>query len=483
MLSSSIAQLAKAAALKSDVVLQPHQERVRDKLKNSDRLLLYHGLGTGKSLSSLAAAESLASPYGVVVPASLRANYQKEVDKFTDSSPEILSYTGVGMGKQFKDKPDTLIFDEAHRLRNPETSAAKASKTLANKANKVLLLTGTPITNAPSDLASLLSVLNDKPISPATFNDKFVGRKKVYPDRLSRLLGRYAGEENFVNNENVLRGLLKNKVDYQPSKTPEGVNVDTQTIKVPMSEAQFKFHNAVRSGIPAEWAWKLDKEFPLSRAELNKLNAFLTGLRQSSLSTQPFRKTKDYYTAFEESNKLKRALTDLKQELEKDPRKKSIIYSNYIDAGIMPYASALEREGIPHGVYHGGIPSKTREEILQQYNKGDIRALLLGPAGSEGISTKGTNLIQLLDPHWHESRSNQAAGRGLRFDSHIGLPEDLKNVAIRKYISETPELSFMQKILGYKKHKTGDEILEAMAAKKELLNEQFRKILQEEGIR
>ena len=119
---------------------------------------------------------------------------------------------------------------------------------------------------------------------------------------------------------------------------------------------------------------------------------------------------------------------------------------------------------------------------MNKYNKGDLRALLLGPAGSEGISTKGTNLIQLLDPHWHESRSNQAAGRGLRFDSHTDLPEELKNVAIKKYISQHPELSRWQKSLGRQKKKTGDEILEMLAARKELLNNQFRKILQEEGI-
>lgn len=481
MYISLIAKLAKTAALRSDVELQPHQKRVQDKIKDNNRLLLYHGLGTGKSLSSLAAANVLNKPYSVVVPASLKENYQKEIDKFTTDNPEILSYTGIGMGKSFKDKPETVIFDEAHRLRNPETASARAAKDLANQSKNILLLTGTPITNSPADLANLLSILNNKPITPKNFLDKYVASKKVYPNRIAKFFNRYSGEEQYVKNEEQLRKLLKGKIDYQPSKTPEGVNLNVQTVNVPMTEAQNKFEAAIKSGIPPEWAWKLDKEFPLSRTELKNLNAFLTGLRQSSLSTQPFRRDTDYYRSFSESGKLQKALADLKQELDTDPRKKGLIYSNYIDAGILPYAAALEREGIPHGVYHGGIPSKQREELLNKYNKGDLRALLLGPAGSEGISTKGTNLIQLLDPHWHESRSNQAAGRGLRFDSHTDLPEELKNVAIKKYISQHPELSRWQKLLGRQKKKTGDEILEMLAARKELLNNQFRKILQEEG--
>jgi len=35
--------------------------------------------------------------------------------------------------------------------------------------------------------------------------------------------------------------------------------------------------------------------------------------------------------------------------------------------------------------------------------------------------------------------------------------------------------------MGAQRHRTGDEILETLAARKEKLNEQFRKILQEEG--
>lgn len=477
-----ITTLAKQAALQPDVTLQPHQERVRDRLSGEDkRLLLYHGLGTGKTLSSLAAAEGAGGDYAAAVPAALKPNYEKEIEKFTDSDPEVLTYTGVGMGKQPQKPPETLIFDEAHRLRNPNTSSARAATEMANQAKNVMLLTGTPITNAPSDLASLLSILNKKQITPESFDEQFVGHKKVYPSWMSWLTGQNAGEEGYVKNEAQLRELLKGKVDYQPGKAPEGVKIDEQTVRVPLSKAQSRIQKSIRSGIPPEWAWKLDKEFPLSRDELKSLNSFLTGLRQSSLSTQPFRGDRNPLKAFQESSKLQRAFQDLKKELDSDPRKKGLIYSNYIDAGLSPYAAALEQAGIPYGVYHGSISAQKRKEALKGYNEGTLRALLLGPAAAEGISTKGTNMIQLLDPHWHESRGNQARGRGLRFDSHTGLPEDLKNVAVRRYISESQDPSFIMRRLGSTRQRTGDEILESLAARKEALNDRFRKILQEEG--
>lgn len=479
--------IGKQAELAPDVQLQEHQQRIADRAAEQDpKLLVYHGLGSGKSLSSIAAAEAAkqqhGDSYGVVVPASLRSNFQKEIKKFTrGSDPEILSYTGLALGKNFQEQPGTLVMDEAHRLRNPESGAAVAARELARKAKRVLLLTGSPITNSPTELASLLSILNDKSISPEEFEKRYVAYKKVNPGWLNWLRGIKPGEQPVVKNESELRQLLKGKVDYHPSKTPEGVDVQEEVIRVPLSRDQQKIQAAIRTKIPPGFLWKLDREFPLSRDELSRLNSFLNGLRQVSLSTQPFRADKDPAKAFTQSAKLQLAMKNLQKTLGEDPRKKAIIYSNFIDSGINPYSAALEKAQIPHGVFHGSVPVKQRQQALKDYNEGKLRALLLGPAAAEGISTKGTSLIQLLDPHWHESRSQQAKGRGLRFDSHRDLPEELKNVSVQRYLASSEDPSWLGKLLGYQRERTGDEILEKLTADKEMLNEAFRKILRDVG--
>lgn len=473
----------KSASLRPEVQLQPHQQRVVDRMLSGDnRLLLYHGLGSGKSLSSLAAAEAVGEPYAAAVPASLKPNYQKEIAKFTEnSSPEVMSYTGLGMGKAPTNDPKTVIYDEAQRLSNPGSAAGQAAAQLANQSDNLLLLSGTPITNSPADLAPLLSMLHKKQISPQAFENEFVGYRKVYPSLLGRVLGRNSGEEPYVKNEAKLRSLLQGKVDYQPSITPQGVSVDEQTVRVPLSKTQQKLQRAVRSQIPPEWRWKLDKQFPLSRQELKSLNSFLTGYRQSSLSTLPFRKDQNPQKAFDDSSKLQRAFADLQSELATDPRKKALVYSNFVGAGLDPYAAALNKARVPYGVFHGGVPVQQRNQVLKDYNEGKLRALLLGPAAAEGISTKGTSLIQLLDPHWHESRLSQARGRGLRFDSHVGLPDELKNVKVRRYLSQSVDPSTLGRLLGRRRERTGDEILEDLTSRKEQLNDVFRRILQEEG--
>jgi superfamily II DNA or RNA helicase len=489
LLAEIKAAVQKQADLKPEVNLQPHQERIQDLVdETSPRVLVYHGLGSGKSLSAIAAAEAAKKKYneeyGIVAPASLRKNFHKEIEKFTENSePEVLSYTGLGLGKKFQGQPDTLIFDEAHRIRNPGGAAAQAARDAAARAKRVMLLTGTPITNSPGDLAHLISILAHKNLSPQEFENKFVGYKKVYPGLVNYFSGIKPGVQAVIRNEKELRSLLENRVDYQPSKTPEGVNVNEERIAVPLTDAQKKIQKALRTKIPPSFLWKLDKEFPLSKDELAKLNSFLTGLRQNSVSTRTFRSDNDALRSFYQSGKLQEAYNRLKTMLADDPRKKAIIYSNHIGAGIEPYAAALERHGVPYGIFHGGVSMKQRQKALADYNAGRLRALLIGPAGAEGLSTKGTNLIQLLDPHWNEARTQQAQGRGLRFDSHDDLPDELKNVHVQRFISESEEPSWLGKMLGYRRERTGDEILERLSKEKERLNERFRELLREVGTR
>tara|TARA_B100001059_G_scaffold55010_3_gene49624 strand:- start:8041 stop:11373 length:3333 start_codon:yes stop_codon:yes gene_type:complete len=74
---------------KTGVSLMTHQKLVRDYLNNYTPyrgLLLYHGLGSGKTCSSIAIAEGMKSKKKVIImtPASLRMNYIEEIKKCGD---------------------------------------------------------------------------------------------------------------------------------------------------------------------------------------------------------------------------------------------------------------------------------------------------------------------------------------------------------------------------------------------------------------
>jgi hypothetical protein len=473
----------KRADLLPWVRLQPQQARVARKVGGGENLLVYHGLGTGKSLASLAAAEGVGGPYTAVVPASLRPNYQGEIRKFTTGTTpsEVMSYTGVGMGKQPRVTPNTVIMDEVQRIRNPESEGSRAAMNLAMQAPHRVLLSGTPIVNAPGDLAVPLSILTGKETSPAAFTKKFVGSETVHPGLWGWLQGVKPAKVPRLQNEADLERMLEGHVDYQPPKAPEGVQTHDEQVEVDLGPEQQEFYKLMWGKLPWLMRWKLSNDYPLSKQELGHLSSFMTGPRQAALSLYPYHSSRDPMYAFRTSSKLQAAMGSLKDTLARDPRAKAIVYSNFIDAGLTPYAAALAHEKIPYGQFHGSMNEEDRKRALDDYNAGRSRVLLLGPAAAEGISAKGTQLIQLLDPHWNEARMGQARGRGLRFDSHEGLPEELRNVKIQRFVAKMPPPGWLGRVFGEKPRPSADQVLEQLAHRKEELNEQFRDVLRRVG--
>ena len=473
--------IGKTAALLPGVQLQPHQRELVDEVKERPdagiRKLLYHSLGSGKSLSSIAAMETAGSPYTAVVPASLRANFNKELDKFTDRKTpvDVMSYTGVGAGKPITNTA-SMVFDEAHRLRNPESDLARQAMAQAMRAKNVLLLSGSPIVNQPSDLAPLISILNQKKMSTADFDAKYLDKRQVDPGFVAKMMGVRPGMQTYVKNVDVLKKSLAGKVDYY-APAAQDVRRTEQNFNVNMSPEQAGLYRSFFSDIPYSLRWKLQNQFPMSTNEQKKLMSFMSGPRMVSLSTLPFmRGHEDPSLAYRQSPKLQAAAAQLEALTARDPQAKAVIYSNFLKAGLEPYLAHLKEKNIPAAMFHGGLSDAQRRQIVADYNTGKIRALLLGPSGSEGISLQKTKLLQLLDPHWNEARLQQAIGRGIRFDSHRDLAPADREVLVQRFTSQLPGRWW-----GTSDERPADTILQDMAAQKELTNEKFRQVLREIG--
>lgn len=483
----SLLDIIKQADLLPDVTLQPHQQRLADQAAVEPiRKLLIHSLGSGKTLTSIGAAEARKKPYTAIVPAALRPNYHAEQEKWTDESlpSDVMSYTSLARGQPVK-YPESLVMDEAQRLRNVGSKQTINAIDAARKAKQVLLLSGTPLVNDPQDLAPLTSILTNKEISPEAFRRRFVQEKQISPGIVRRILGYTPGVEEDIAHPDELKELLKGHVDYYSPDKPV-VPTTHEDIPVEMSKDQSHLYRAMWNRLPWVLRWKLRMNYPLSRAELQRMTSFLTGPRQVGLSTMSFMgQNADPYKAFQTSPKLQAAFGALNDTL-KDQRTKALVFSNFIDAGLTPYAAGLAKAGVPHGVFHGGLSDEQRKKLVDDYNNNRIRVALLGPSGTEGLSFKGTQLIQQLDPHWQGVRGRQSEGRGLRYDSHWNLPEELQNVKVQRFIAKLP-LGFRDRVmsaLGFDesdKRRASDDYIRGLAEKKEKLNQKFMTLLKEVG--
>jgi superfamily II DNA/RNA helicase len=215
------------------------------------------------------------------------------------------------------------------------------------------------------------------------------------------------------------------------------------------------------------------------------MQSFLVGPRQIGLSTMPYLKSKDPLKAFSHSPKLQEAHKRMMEHL-KDPRTKALVFSNFINAGLTPYSAALTKAGVPNAIFHGGLSDVERKKLVESYNQGQIRVALMGPSGTEGLSFRGTQLIQLLDSSWNSIRPQQSIGRGLRFDSHVDLPGELQNLKVERYVARLP-MGFKDRLLSrlgadrMSQTYGADDYLRQIEHRKQRTNQRFLQLLQEIG--
>jgi superfamily II DNA/RNA helicase len=220
--------------------------------------------------------------------------------------------------------------------------------------------------------------------------------------------------------------------------------------------------------------YKIKKGLPPSKAEAADLNAFLTGARQAQLSPGVFQQ--DVPTTAS-ATKQQAAFERLRQSIEANPEHRALVYSNYLDAGLNPYRAMLDKHKIPYAAFTGEMPDFERQQAVRDYNEGKLRALLVSSAGGEGLDLKGTRQIQLLEPHFNAEKLKQVIGRGIRYQSHAGLPEDQRNVSVEQYLSSMPARQGLAKMIMGPADMTADQYLHQMGREKEQLNEQLRSLL------
>ena len=463
--------LQKEALLKKDVTLQPHQQGVLDQLSESElkSLLMYHGLGSGKTLSAITATSD--TPTDFVVPASLRENAKKELQKFTKKhKSNVRSYEHYRKHGP-TDKATSLVLDEAHKISNPDTQAAKALLASAKKYSTKLLLTGSPIKNHPYDLMPLLGVLNpaEKIPSREKFNEAFIKTEQVDPGFWAKLKGATPGEVETIKNKDKFQEMWKGKVNYYQGSNDDYPDVTEKNVSVVMSPIQQKLYKKTTEDIPYSVRVKMEKGIPLSKSEKAHINSYFSASRQISNSVRN-------YGEQDSTPKIDKMVKDIQKTLKKHPTGKTVTYSNYLNSGVNEIATELEKKGIPYGVFNGKLTDKKRKELINQFNDNKIRSLLVSGAGSEGLDLKGTRLMQIMEPHWNEARTDQMKGRAIRYKSHSHLPKKDQHVEVRNYMSVLPDGFF-----GTEPPLSTDQYMQQLGEKKTNLNEQFLRVLRMAG--
>ena len=160
-----------------------HQKEAIQKLVGNKKFILADDMGLGKTTSTIIAAlETGAKKILIVCPASLKINWQREIENYTDRSVYISEgkkysdehdfvIINYDILKNFHDvkkreestilksKFDLVIMDESHMISNPQAARTKIVNDIAVSIERVWLLTGTPMTSRPMNYYNLLSLV------------------------------------------------------------------------------------------------------------------------------------------------------------------------------------------------------------------------------------------------------------------------------------------------------------------------------------
>ena len=162
-------------------------ERARVIARRHGGVIYADGVGTGKTEIGLAFIEERTKEDGVyalvVTPAQLKARWQERIDQ-TKLSAQTISFQELASDEQLvpeasrpyrhlnndKDSYRLVLVDEAHALRNEDTTWYRAMERLLGGSRKqVVLLTATPINNGLWDLYNLVMLFarHDRAFSAA----------------------------------------------------------------------------------------------------------------------------------------------------------------------------------------------------------------------------------------------------------------------------------------------------------------------------
>lgn len=469
-----------------DNLAQKHQSEAANKSTKTTGIIFNHGLGSGKTFSSILAGEKDPGSKLVVAPASLVENYSKELRKFNvkGDNYNIVSLETFRKNPELivkKFKPSVLIADEIHRSRDEDTLTNEAFNKVRPKIKKFIGLTGSMLSNKPSEIVPLVNLAAGGPVfrDIKSFDNDFLTHQKVRPGFLARtFLRAKPGEVTKPKNLDAFKKMVTPYI-HSFSGNEEYLKhipkVNKEVVHTTMSKEQQSYYDFANKKLPLWMRYKIANNIPPSKQEAVKLNAFLSTSRQISNSISSFG-GKDI------TPKMHSMVHDIRHGIKHNPNFKSVTFSNYIDAGLKPFSRELTRNNINHAIFSGEESQEARTKIIKDYNRGKLKHLLLSPAGFEGLDLRGTRLMQKMEPDWNPERSNQAIGRTARYMSHDYLPEKERNVTVKEYISD-PRLGLMGKIKRFFKpdtHSNGvDSYIRNRANEKAELNKAFLDKLKE----
>jgi len=385
------------------------------------RALIADEMGLGKTIQAIAAAELWRRHFGaeralVVCPTSLKHQWRHELQRFAgrdalivEGSPaerarlyaapagiKIVSYDSLVRDLELANawRPDVLIVDEAQRVKNWDTRAARALKRLHSRY--AVVLTGTPLENRLEELLSVVQLVDQHRLGPTW--------RFLHEHQLRDESGRVTGYRQLDRiGETLAPIMIRRRKREVLAQLPERRD---RNLFVPLSDEQKAIHEE-QAGTVARIVARWRRSKHLSDADQKRLTAALQRMRMVCNSSYLVDHETDH------GNKVPELIEWLEERLS-DPEAKAVIFSQWLGTHEL-IVRELERRGWGHVLFHGSVDSRKRGELVERFREDpDCRLFLSTDAGGTGLNLQHAALLVNMDLPWNPAVLEQRIGRVYR---------------------------------------------------------------------
>ena len=381
-----------------------HQKVAVTKLVSNKKYILADDMGLGKTGSAIMAAITCkAKKILIICPASLKLNWKREIEFYSDEPVGIVegkkwqdgkyviinydilkNFHKIPKGRKdhshvLKQGFDLVIIDEAHYVSNGKAKRTKLVNHLTTKIDRLWLLSGTPMTSRPMNYYNLLKLVGSRVAENwIHFVRRYCDGKQIF--RGYRKIWLTYGATNLdelrdKTQNKVLRRLKEDVLDL-PDKiiTPIQMNLTSREYKHEMGEYQ---------------DWKRDnktKGLSIQLAKLMKVRQIIA------------------------MEKVKETEQLIEQAINQD--KKVIVFTNFTK----PLLAIHEKYKNNSVILNGAMKKEARQQSVDRFQNDDNIKVFIGniKAAGVGITLTAAEVVIFNDLSFVPSDMSQAEDRAFR---------------------------------------------------------------------
>lgn len=398
--------------------LFPYQMRGALFAAGRGRVILADDMGLGKTIQTLAAVELLRQRRGiqrvlVIAPASVKYQWQTEIEKFCDRSVQVIDglhpqrkklyerpafFNLINYELVLKDLEriqalgaDVIVLDEAQRIRNWVTATARCVKQL--KSRYAIVLTGTPLENKLEELYSVVEFVDGRLLGPAF---RFL-KEHVVTNEKGKLLGyRNLGEVRRRLEPILLRRTRSEVLRELPKRSD-------QIFRVRMTKEQAEPYweqNEILARLMHKW----EHQGWLSEIDLRRITCCIQNMRMLCNSTYLFDKETNVSPKLDEFREIIR-------ELAIEEGRKVVVFSEY-ERMTRLAGEVLKKLKIDFVSLHGHVPARKRGALIKRFREDpDCKVFFSTDAGGVGLNLQAATAVINFEPPWNPARLEQRIGR------------------------------------------------------------------------